>query len=99
MSQEELEKAKEECSETCGDGVNFGGFECDDANFENGDGCSSECRVESGIVCRRKDVMSPDVCGFEEPLLRYAGVDNGKYIANLFLGQKVSLAILQNLQF
>ena len=31
------------CTEICGDGLNFGNFECDDGNNRNGDGCSSRC--------------------------------------------------------
>ena len=35
------------CWERCGDGVNLGGNECDDANVWNGDGCDRLCRVET----------------------------------------------------
>ena len=37
---------KGECKEICGDGLNLGKYECDDGNKNNGDGCSSSCKVE-----------------------------------------------------
>lgn len=37
--------------ELCGDGRNFGMYECDDANLVNGDGCDSNCKVEYGYEC------------------------------------------------
>ena len=47
--------------EICGDGINLGMKECDDGNVINGDGCSSECKVEEGFICVRQD-YEPDVC-------------------------------------
>lgn len=35
----------------CGDGVIEGGEACDDRNTDNGDGCSSTCRIEPGWAC------------------------------------------------
>ena len=40
------------CLETCGDGVNYGISDCDDGNLKSGDGCSSDCRTETGFICR-----------------------------------------------
>lgn len=37
---------------TIGNGVLEAGEECDDGNRVNGDGCSSEGKVESGYICR-----------------------------------------------
>lgn len=34
------------CVEICGDGKNFGLYDCDDGNSIDGDGCSSSCDVE-----------------------------------------------------
>ena len=42
----------------CGDGVIDTAEYCDDRNAFGGDGCSSECRVESGWECRGE----PSVC-------------------------------------
>ena len=40
------------CSATCGDGVmSYYVEDCDDGNNEDGDGCSSECTVETGWQC------------------------------------------------
>lgn len=35
-------------SPTCGDGYTDAAEECDDANRENGDGCSADCFFEKG---------------------------------------------------
>ena len=37
--------------ETWGDGLNFGEYECDDANLLDGDGWSSTCQIEEGYIC------------------------------------------------
>ena len=45
------------CSTRCGDGLTMwmltgpGKEECDDGNLVNGDGCSSDCKVEDGYTC------------------------------------------------
>eukprot|EP00826_Nyctotherus_ovalis_P040552 TRINITY_DN4008_c0_g1_i11.p1 TRINITY_DN4008_c0_g1~~TRINITY_DN4008_c0_g1_i11.p1 ORF type:complete len:471 (-),score=91.94 TRINITY_DN4008_c0_g1_i11:468-1880(-) len=49
------------CREVCGDGLNMGEHECDDGNTVSGDGCSSECKVESGFKCHSQD-SGPDRC-------------------------------------
>jgi cysteine-rich repeat protein len=35
---------------------------CDDGNNKEGDGCSSQCRVETGFECSGGNVTSKDVC-------------------------------------
>ncbi|CDW87671.1 UNKNOWN [Stylonychia lemnae] len=40
-----------QCSEICGDGKQKGQNECDDGNFQNGDGCDENCMIESGFSC------------------------------------------------
>jgi cysteine-rich repeat protein len=35
----------------CGNGLTESGEECDDSNVDNGDGCSSECKLEPGWSC------------------------------------------------
>lgn len=47
--------------EICGDGRNLGQRECDDGNLEDGDGCSSQCRVELGFECTSAPDL-PDIC-------------------------------------
>jgi cysteine-rich repeat protein len=42
----------------CGDGVLEGAEACDDGSTLNGDGCSSECIIESGYIC----VGEPSEC-------------------------------------
>ena len=36
----------------CGDGIKGDDEECDDGNTTDGDGCTSECKVEEGYECR-----------------------------------------------
>jgi len=40
------------CVHTCGNGSLDPGEECDDRNYNNGDGCSSTCKIEDGFKCR-----------------------------------------------
>ncbi|QDZ22403.1 hypothetical protein HOP50_07g49420 [Chloropicon primus] len=43
---------------TCGDGIKDDLEECDDRNTVNGDGCSSDCKIEVGYTCEtKKDVL------------------------------------------
>jgi cysteine-rich repeat protein len=42
----------------CGDGLVAGSEACDDANNNNGDGCSSTCQVDPGFECSG----TPSVC-------------------------------------
>ncbi|HII68933.1 TPA: S8 family serine peptidase [Candidatus Woesearchaeota archaeon] len=46
------------CPPVCGDGTIDPGEECDDANTDNGDGCSAACEREAGYTC----TGSPSVC-------------------------------------
>ncbi len=45
----------------CGNGMLEMSEECDDANMQDGDGCSSSCLVEPGATC---DTSEPSMCGF-----------------------------------
>jgi cysteine-rich repeat protein len=47
---------------TCGNGVLDAREGCDDANQNDGDGCSSACAVEDGWFCEIKTVASPSIC-------------------------------------
>ncbi|KRW99700.1 Insulin-like growth factor binding protein, N-terminal [Pseudocohnilembus persalinus] len=51
------------CEEICGDGIRITDtIECDDGNNEDGDGCSSNCKVEYLWECSGGDGSNPDVC-------------------------------------
>jgi cysteine-rich repeat protein len=50
------------CIEICGDGFNFGMYECDDGNLVNGDGCDSKCFIEKGWNCTGGSMLMPDTC-------------------------------------
>lgn len=45
----------------CGDGKRFN-LQCDDGNNVNGDGCSNDCKVETGYTCTGGSPNSPDSC-------------------------------------
>jgi len=47
----------------CGDGTLELGEECDDANAEDGDGCSMECTIEEGYLCQGQPSECIIVCG------------------------------------
>lgn len=67
-----LDSESSACIGKCGDGVrlspeNFSLYgvtleECDDGGVEDGDGCSSECKVEPGWKCSGGKWNSPDSC-------------------------------------
>lgn len=44
--------------ETCGDGILEAVEQCDDGNRRDGDGCSSECKVEAGWLCSHTNPSS-----------------------------------------
>ena len=51
----------------CGDGTVNGDEVCDDGNDEDGDGCSSKCKIEIGWNCRKgsdsKSICTEIACG------------------------------------
>jgi len=58
------------CVAQCGDGLIDASEQCDDGNFNNGDGCSSSCVIESGYecsgtpsTCTLKPVLTVNVIG------------------------------------
>jgi len=49
---ETCKMCKEDCCPNCGNGILDSGELCDDGNNEDGDGCTSDCKIESGqAVC------------------------------------------------
>eukprot|EP01022_Parablepharisma_sp_SALTPOND_P036471 TRINITY_DN994_c0_g1_i1.p1 TRINITY_DN994_c0_g1~~TRINITY_DN994_c0_g1_i1.p1 ORF type:complete len:617 (+),score=12.97 TRINITY_DN994_c0_g1_i1:1501-3351(+) len=76
------------CSEICGDGINLGAFECDDGNLLNGDGCSSECRVEPGFACRR-NIGGRSMCYPNTPLVARLSIINSNKAAILSFNRKI----------
>lgn len=40
------------CQEVCGDGIDLGMNECEDANTDDGDGCSAACKLEPNYTCK-----------------------------------------------
>lgn len=54
------------CVEICGDGKRFS-LSCDDGNNINGDGCSSDCQIETGFTCNGGSPNSKDSCSKYKP--------------------------------
>eukprot|EP00347_Sterkiella_histriomuscorum_P023780 403333415 len=50
------------CTEICGDGLNFGQYQCDDENKNEGDGCNSQCQIEPQMACSGGSPTSQDTC-------------------------------------
>lgn len=52
------------CTDTCGDGVEMASVTgyCDDGNLVDGDGCSSQCSIETGFVCTGGSPTTPSSC-------------------------------------
>ncbi|CDW80137.1 UNKNOWN [Stylonychia lemnae] len=59
---EPLDDSSTECIEICGDGFNYGFYQCDDGNLINGDGCSSTCSIEQGYYCTPGTKYTPSIC-------------------------------------
>ena len=81
--------------EICGDGLNLGHHECDDGNTFDGDGCSSQCKVESGYKCYAQN-KGPDICKDITPLTATIKVIQGNAIAINF-NKRIELNIKSNL--
>ena len=60
--QNPVEEGSQECVEICGDGFNYGQYQCDDGNKVNGDGCSNKCVIEDGWTCGGGSTIGPDSC-------------------------------------
>ena len=54
--------AVDTCTPICGDGLRIGTEACDDADTDDGDGCSSTCVVESGFACIGGSAVASDIC-------------------------------------
>jgi len=50
------------CTEICGDGLDWGSYQCDDGNAVDGDGCGADCMIEGSYTCTLGDQSWPDIC-------------------------------------
>jgi len=50
-------------STNCGNGILEGTEQCDDGNATPGDGCTSDCKIESGWSCPAPGVSCRPICG------------------------------------
>lgn len=64
------------CLDICGDGTVMG-TECDDGNIDNGDGCSSECFVETNYRCTSNTSMQSS-CQYVGKQLSISLIDTKK---------------------
>jgi fibro-slime domain-containing protein len=71
--------AKGVCTAVCGDGQRFANEECDDGNLRAGDGCSSDCRTESGFACTDQAGTPPANVTLPMLFRDFIGKDRGKY--------------------
>ena len=76
--------------EICGDGLNLMTFECDDGNLLDGDGCSSDCKVESGYKCYIQE-DKPDICRDIVPPYATLEVYRGNILTISFNEKVISL--------
>ena len=80
------------CHEICGDGILQGQLACDDGNLVNGDGCSSECIVETSWTC--VNVTNESVCSdttMPTAKLSYMGLVDGRYDLVLEFSENITL--------
>lgn len=57
-----MTESAEVCKELCGDGIDLGLNECEDGNEEDGDGCSSTCKLEPNYACQSETPNGPFSC-------------------------------------
>ena len=74
---------KSSCIPSCGNSVLDEGEECDDGNEVDGDGCSSDCRLESGFTCNTEAI--PTTCVAKEEKGKDKGMDGGA-VAGIVIG-------------
>lgn len=69
-----------ECKPICGDGLVAPEEECDDANLNAGDGCSSTCQVETYFVCNQSLTSNRSECFLTTLSLQLIGIvkDSGR---------------------
>ncbi len=61
-----FDPSSQKCFELCGDGKRFN-LECDDGNNIDGDGCSRDCKLESGYQCVGGCPDGRDNCLYYKP--------------------------------
>ena len=80
---------KSTCVPSCGNSILDEGEECDDGNDEDGDGCSKECKLESGFVCNTGAIPTSCV----EKAKKGGGSDGGM-IAGICIGVVALIALI-----
>ncbi|EGR31186.1 hypothetical protein IMG5_116120 [Ichthyophthirius multifiliis] len=73
-----------EIREACGDGYYHLKEECDDGNNTNGDGCSSECKIETGFKCKLLKNEGPFQCFENRMTLVYLKQSKTSY-SNMYI--------------
>ena len=87
------------CLEVCGDNKRYT-LECDDGNNVNGDGCSSDCKVEVGFNCYGGSPNSKDSCSKSIPqALSFTSTGQSHLYGKIVLNVKANylpLALIQS---
>ncbi|CAI2365637.1 unnamed protein product [Moneuplotes crassus] len=86
-----FESLSNTCIEQCGKGYNLGFIECDDGNNADGDGCSSQCTVETNWSCDGGNQYRPDLCASViVPIAELASINQYSSLASVLLNEKVT---------
>lgn len=65
-------------------------LECDDGNNNNGDGCSSDCKIEEGYTCRGGSPSNPDNCLiYNPPYVTIVQTGQIRYSQSVLLNLKI----------
>ena len=77
------------CIEVCGDGKRFV-LDCDDGDNDDGDGCSMDCKVEPGYICRGGSPNTDDSCViYLPPALTIIQTDQIRYSSKIIVNIKL----------
>ena len=80
------------CVEICGDGLDWKRYECDDANTNDGDGCSSKCKVEIGWKCFGSSTTQRSTCQLlPQPVLTKATITSDNKLITLTYNETIVL--------
>ena len=81
---------KSSCVPSCGNSILDEGEECDDGNEADGDGCSSDCRLEKGFTCNTEAI--PTACVVKEKA-EDKGIEGGA-VAGIVIGVLALIALI-----
>ena len=87
---------KQSCVEIWGKGYNLGLLECDDGNLLNGDGCSSQCKIETDWSCKGSNAATPSTCVYlVAPKAEFSTLEESTSQGSITFDQKVKLGPIE----